>query len=676
MKFRQQALKISAFFIMGSLLGGCGDSDSFVFVPQGTTQGTTSTIVTGWNSPVLPATRTLQVSFDVQSLPLDTQLIDVLKFELRSESGTLQSRNIIPGQQISFAEVGPERQLLRVLVCDAAQNVIGYFDRLLPRGSADLSETIPGLRYETPPQDPSFDELEEGEPYFLLQIFPQGLDGGQKIHLTAQAFSAAGYPRAGVVSDVQVQSAVNNFTPEILNSNADGSLVSLGSSFDRVNDVVQARLQLRAVGFQTTQSLAIDIFPPFFRSLTNLTTMGNGMSWNPDISGDGSLISFESEATNLSPEDNNPGSDIYLLTINPLIFDLISRTPQNRQGNRKSERSRISADGRFVVFESDASDLVANDNNGFRDVFLFNREQDTVERVSFTSNGQEPNGPSFHAQISRDGRFISFQSNATNMTSDEDNNQGDIFVLDRQTQALIRIPMNDNEAGNGTSDDGGLGVIGGKHAQSRDANFIAFASDDPGLLPNGNDGFGQVYVYERATGNIELVSVNNQRERGNATSKEPSLSADGRFVAFESFANNLVPNDRNFQNDIFVRDRLLGTTERVSVNSNGEEADFVGDSVAPNISEDGRFVVFSSQATNLVPDDRGFPDVFIFDRLSRRIERLSVTSTGAQANHYSSSPSISLDGRFITFETFASNIIPGDRNGFTDIVRVPNPYLR
>jgi len=167
---------------------------------------------------------------------------------------------------------------------------------------------------------------------------------------------------------------------------------------------------------------------------------------------------------------------------------------------------------------------------------------------------------------------------------------------------------------------------------------------------------------------VERVSVASDGTQANFFSQEPSISADGRFVAYLSAATNLVPGDTNspFVADVFVFDRQTSTTELVSVASDGTQAN--GTQLNPSISADGLFVTYVSEASNLVPGDTNrVPDVFVFDRQTKTTERVSVASDGTQANSAHRSPSISADGRFVTYSSLASNLVPGDTNGTLDI---------
>lgn len=165
---------------------------------------------------------------------------------------------------------------------------------------------------------------------------------------------------------------------------------------------------------------------------------------------------------------------------------------------------------------------------------------------------------------------------------------------------------------------------------------------------------------------IERVSISSEGQQANARSSGGAMSADGRYAAFASNASNLVPGDTNGVGDVFVRDRLMGITERVSVNSDGEEGN--GFSSSPSISADGRYVAFASGATNLAPFDlNGKQDVFVHDRSSHTTIRVSIGSTGRQGDGDSHESAISADGRFVAFRSFASNFAENDTNNTSDI---------
>jgi Tol biopolymer transport system component len=201
---------------------------------------------------------------------------------------------------------------------------------------------------------------------------------------------------------------------------------------------------------------------------------------------------------------------------------------------------------------------------------------------------------------------------------------------------------------------------------SADGRYVAFHSDASNLVPGDTNGTWDIFVHDRLTGQTTRVSVASDGTQGNNGSGDPSISADGRYVAFTSEASNLVPGDTNGTWDIFVHDRVTGQTTRVSVASDGSEG--YGSSFSSSISADGRYVAFSSWASNLVPGDtNGWADVFVHDRVTGQTTRVSVASDGTEGNHVSLLPSISADGRYVAFSSWASNLVPGDTNEVQDI---------
>lgn len=196
---------------------------------------------------------------------------------------------------------------------------------------------------------------------------------------------------------------------------------------------------------------------------------------------------------------------------------------------------------------------------------------------------------------------------------------------------------------------------------------MAFQSDATNLVPGDSNGFSDIFVHDRHKGETTRVSVASDGAEANEVSLYTAISADGRIVVFLSQASNLVSGDTNNMRDVFTHDRQTGQTTRVSVASDGSQAD--GHSFAPVISDDGRFVAFTSYAMNLVPEttNPNEMDIFVHDRQTGETSRVSVAGDGTEANGTSDSPAISADGRFVAFHSAASNLVPGDTNSKTDI---------
>jgi hypothetical protein len=203
-------------------------------------------------------------------------------------------------------------------------------------------------------------------------------------------------------------------------------------------------------------------------------------------------------------------------------------------------------------------------------------------------------------------------------------------------------------------------------AISADGQFVAFASYSWNLVTGDTNSLRDVFVHDRSTGITERVSVDSAGVQGNNVSVAPWLSADGQIVAFESYSSNLVAGDSNNHDDIFVHDRSTGITERVSVDTAGVQGD--SDCETPCMSADGRFVAFFSWATNLVAGDTNFVgDIFVHDRSSGTTERVSVDSAGAEGNSDSYEQSISGNGEVVAFDSGASNLVSGDTNATYDV---------
>jgi Tol biopolymer transport system component len=344
------------------------------------------------------------------------------------------------------------------------------------------------------------------------------------------------------------------------------------------------------------------------------------------------------------------------------VTQAVSVDSHGAPGHGRSAWCSISPDGRFVAFRSGASDLVPGDTNGVADVFFRDRLGGTTERVSVATDGTQGNGPTGDfTSISEDGRFVGFDTYASNLVPGDVNGVADVFVHDRLTGTTECISV----AAGGTPGPGeGLAP-----ALSGDGRFVAFYSDSWNLVPGDTNGWGDVFVRDRLNGTTERVSISSTGAQGNAASGHhgPSITPDGRFVTFSSRATSLAAGTPNHDRDIFVRDRRFDTTERASLSSSGAQDN--DESSAPTLSDDGRFVAFMSDATNLVArDTNGTTDVFVRDRQTDTTVRASVDSSGLEADGPSTFPAVSGDGRFVAFQSRATNLVPLDTNGAEDVL--------
>lgn len=324
-----------------------------------------------------------------------------------------------------------------------------------------------------------------------------------------------------------------------------------------------------------------------------------------------------------------------------------------QEANGGSFAPTVSADGRFVAFVSNASNLVEGDTNGVCDVFVRDRVTGLTERVSVSSGGvqgnhdsgrwviqtvTEPNIVFVPPSLSADGRYVAFQSGATNLVSPATSANGqNIFVRDRLagTTELVNVPWSARHL----AGDCFFPSI------SSDGSCVAYASDTTYQVPGDTNDASDIFVRDRAAGTVERVSVGPDGQQANGGSTLPTFSANGQYIAFSSGANNLVPGDTNAMSDIFLRDRLAGTTARVSLGDNGGQPN--APCIHHSLSADGRYIAFQTYATNLIPGvPQGGWNVFIRDRLLETTESAAVGICGA---FYGPNRSLSTNGRYIVF---------------------------
>lgn len=397
-------------------------------------------------------------------------------------------------------------------------------------------------------------------------------------------------------------------------------------------------------------------------SIASDGTQAAGGSRSASISADGRYVAFGSDANNLVNNDNNGDSDIFVYDRQTRQISLISVASDGTQGYGSSWYPSISADGRYIAFFSNASNLVSDDTNDMFDVFVHDRQTGQTNRVSVASDGTQANDMSEHpsASISANGRYVAFSSPASNLISGDTNQARDIFVHDQQTGQTNRVSVaSDGTQANGYSWDTSI---------SADGRYLAFFSYATNLVNGDTNNGADVFVHDRQTGQTSRVSVASSGTQGNGDSFSPSISADGRYVAFSSIADNLVSNDINEVQDIFVHDRQTGQTSRISVASDGTQGNDDSEQPAISFSVDGRYVTFHSYANNLVSGDTNDAvDIFVHDRQTGQTSRVSIAADGTQGNGRSSAPVISANGSYVAFSSDASNLISDDTNDRTDV---------
>jgi len=364
--------------------------------------------------------------------------------------------------------------------------------------------------------------------------------------------------------------------------------------------------------------------------LVSVDSGGNPMQTGgvaPAISADGRYVAFVSETSLVG---GGLGTHVFVHDRQTGITERVSVDSAGNEANDGGSGSAmISADGCYVAFYSNATNLVAGDTNETGDVFVHDRQTGITERVSVDSAGNQGNGGSDNPAISADGRYVAFESWASNLVPGDSNECGsadwpencsDIFVHDHQTGITERVSV--DAAGNQANDRSELPVISG------DGRYVAFPSAAMNLVPNDTDtctwvdttfNCVDIFVHDRQTGATERVNVDSAGSPAGGDTfgygwYRPAISADGRYVAFPSEANLAPGGGGTATEDVFIHDRQTGVTELVSVHTS-DSWSARGDSTLPALSADGRYVAFESSGTDLTPGDtNGHPDVFVHDR--------------------------------------------------------------
>jgi Tol biopolymer transport system component len=388
---------------------------------------------------------------------------------------------------------------------------------------------------------------------------------------------------------------------------------------------------------------------------------GNDLSEIPSISASGRYVGFQSLASNLVPSDTNSLQDVFVRDRQISFTERVSIGTSGTQGNDHSYGGVLSGDGRYIAFWSGASNIVAGDTNGAGDVFVRDVSTDTTARASLSDTDGQANGYSQTPSMSFDGRYVAFVSGATNLIGPVLNGAQHVFVRDTQSGTTTLASKDAN------------GVQGNDSSYypkiSGDGRFVSFQSFATNLVPGDTNGLADVFVHDLLMGGTERISVDSAENAANGTSggvaNGNDINFDGRFVVFQSSANNLVAGDTNNHIDIFIRDRLIGTTGRLSVPTGGGQSN--GDSEYPQVTEDGRYVLFGAQASNLVPGDtNGQPDVYLMDRSTEIVLRVSLGAAGSQVVGASGTGATSGGGGVIAFDSSAI-IVDGDNNGGPDV---------
>jgi murein DD-endopeptidase MepM/ murein hydrolase activator NlpD len=410
-----------------------------------------------------------------------------------------------------------------------------------------------------------------------------------------------------------------------------------------------------------------------------------GASTRGALSRDGRYVLFTSSASNLVPGDTNDVDDVFVHDAWTGATVRVSVDDAGIQGNAGSIASNISGDGRYVGFLSRATDLDPRDTSNTQDAYIHDRDSDedgifdepgatSTQVVSVDDGGNPGNADTWSADISDDGRFASFYSVASNLVTGDANAAADVFVRDLTAGTTRLVSRHtDGTQGNAASN---IGFI------SDDGRWVVMHAGADNLVDGDTNGASDVFVVDRSTGAMIRVSVAADGGQGNADGFIGHISTDGRYIAFESAADNLVGDDTNGAIDAFLHDRDTDedgvydepgavSTQRMSVDSLGNEV-MAPSTHSISVSDDGRFYLFQSGATNLdlsLDDENGTVDVFVHDRLtgSTRLISKSAASPRVSGNAVSQHGFISGDGRYVAYQSLASDLVAGDGNYEQDV---------
>ncbi len=399
---------------------------------------------------------------------------------------------------------------------------------------------------------------------------------------------------------------------------------------------------------------------PVRLNVSDLGVEANNISdgFKSHMSADGRYTAYSSKATNIISGDTNAVEDVFVYDRVSTTTERISVSTDGTEANGASSYPSISANGRYVVFESVATNLVANDTNGKKDIFIRDLILDTTTRISVATNSTEGDGDSTYSFISPDGKKVAFTSGSTNFVSGDTNGVTDIFVRDLESNETIRVSV----ASNGTEGNG----LSLTPVMSYDGRYIVFPSDATNFAPSDTNTQRDVFLHDTQTGTTVRVSEGSNGEEGTGPNGpgDPAMSWDGRYIAFETTFANLVPGDTNGDWDVFVKDVSTGVLERVTLNDQGAQITGGYSYYETYMSFDGRYIAFESGDPNIVTGYTASYDIFVRDRVSSTTEIASINNTCVPQGGWGAGMSPS--GQYVQFMSWGTDLVSGDTNGIDD----------
>lgn len=394
------------------------------------------------------------------------------------------------------------------------------------------------------------------------------------------------------------------------------------------------------------------------------------------VSDGGGMAVFSSTQTDLVSGDSNAAADIFLKNLTDGSIKRISVDATGAEGNALSHEATISKNGDYVVFHTDATNLDGTTSTAGQ-VYFYDVAGDSLSKISVNSAGVEANAYSNGLAISDDGRYIAFYSSATNLVdSDSDT------VYDDDTNGLDDVFLYDRTLSKTTrisTDSSGVqstgGASNGAVAMSGDGVYVAFSSAATNLVGSDTNSQGDIFIKNTSDQSISRISVQTGgAEASGGGSLNPDITSDGRYVVFESSATDMVSGDTNSLSDIFRHDTTTNTTVRVSTDISASEASG-GGSYSPTISDDGDYVAFYSSATNLVNGVTSGTHVYV-KQISTGYIRIVDKPVGLETGDGSSTyAKISGDGQTIVFDSSSTNLVPADANAQGDVFMATNPFV-
>ena len=421
---------------------------------------------------------------------------------------------------------------------------------------------------------------------------------------------------------------------------------------------------IRRLGFPFTLALTASLCTSAFaveteRVSTSLNTPAVDVSDVPSVSYDASRVVFESRQPGLVDDDTNGTSDIFMFERRSKRISLVSVSSEDEQATGPSYEPEISGNGQFVVYHSNAGNLVNNDSNDTFDAFIFNINTATTQLLSVNLNGNAGDGFSHNPDITTDGGIAVFESNASDLVESDTNGEYDIFVRNLESGVTQRIPAMNGTEPNGSSF---------SPAVSENGRYVAFQSLATNLLSDEDDAGinANIYLRDLLLGTTELVSRGINGAAPDGLSQSPVISRQGRYVAFTSMASNLVEGDGNSSADVFRYDRFRKEVVRVSTNFEGGDATSGADS--PSLSADGALVTFASGSPDILESPSVFQNlVYQKDMDFGDVRLVSLSSDGELADAGSFNTATDRSGRYVAYTSTAQNLDGVDANPLEDV---------